>query len=144
MKVSLKSILACVILASLPLGAAPRSLKISSPAGESLSFFQSPDGTWIVEQRLRVGLAKRLPLAKLDQARLFEDMRRFVIQYPRPESPHKKCPGQGLSVEIGGFEKATSRELCLSSIRDKAFYGQLRSRLDEALGKEAAGRRLFK
>lgn len=147
MRIFRTAALTSIVVLSFTLEAAPRSLKIISRAtGTTLSYFQSENGNWILQQRVEKLAPKRLSLAKLDQARLFEDLRRSVLQYKADElrAKAKPCLGAAVELELGGFENPTSRELCLSSVRDKAFYGQLRSRLDEAQGKPGSGRRFFK
>jgi hypothetical protein len=135
------ALLFCTFI-SIEVGAAPLSFKVSNSRGEAWNYYRAPNGQWVFEQRAAGSPFVRKPLAKLQHQRIFEDLRRSVVQRPRT-AEGGACSGLRAEVELGAFSKPQSRKLCLGRLVDKDFYGRILGRLDEAQGKKGSGRRLF-
>jgi len=133
---------AAFALAGFPVLAFPLSLKISNSKGEAWSYSRGENGQWLLEHRQPSAPLVRRPLAKLQHDRIFEDLRRSVVRHPAKIGT-RSCPGVSAQIELGGYGKSQTRDLCLGRLSDKDLYGRLLARLDEAQGKKGSGRRLF-
>jgi hypothetical protein len=114
----------------------PASLSIRFSSGQRWNYYRNSSGVWVYEHASGHAAAKRLPLAKIDQGRIYEEIRRSVVKGDFEPLKKQSCPATSLKaeIEVAGQAQGIRRSLCLSQPSHRAFYGRLRAELERAQG----------